>query len=130
MLMAQDGWFLGALEGAKEAVQQIYGAISADPRHSAPEVIQNRFVAQRQFPAWSVWCGLFASDEEVFAHEPSMADGFHPASLSPASALGLLTLAHDLEAETPRQARGGWNPCPLADQCLDKACVASVRRLA
>ena len=130
MLMVQDGWFLGALEGAKETVQQIYGAVSTDPRHSTPEVLQSRFVAQRQFPGWSICCGLFAQDEEVFAQEPSISGGFDPMSLSPAAALGLLALAHDQEAESPRQGHARWNPCPLADRCLDKACVASARRLA
>ena len=130
MLMIQEGWFLGALEGAKEAVQQVFGAVSTDPRHSAPEVLQNRFIAKRQFPGWSVFCGLFASDEEIFAQEPSMSGGFHPASLSPASALGLLALAHEMRAEAPRQSRGSWNPCSLADKCLDRACIASARRVA
>jgi transcriptional regulator with XRE-family HTH domain len=130
MLMVQDGWFLGALEGVKAAVQQVFGAISTDPRNSAPEVLQSRFVAQRQFSDWKVCCGLFASDEEAFAQEPSISGGFHPASLSPASALGLLALAHDQKAESPRRGQMTWNPCPLADQCLDNACVASARRLA
>ncbi len=130
MLMTNSGWFLGVLEGDKAAVQQIYGAISADPTHGAPEVLQGRYVPHRQFTGWGVCCGRFTSDDAVFAHDPVMAGGFHPVGLSPAAALGLLTIARDLEAELPRRHCGGWDPCPLASQCLDDICVASVRRRA
>jgi hypothetical protein len=130
MLFVQDGWFLGVLEGVKGAVQQSYGAISTEPGQSVPVVIQARFVAQRQFASWNLFCGRFESDQDSFAQEPSLAGGFNPASLSPAAALGLLALAHEREAESPRRGRGGWNPCSLADQCLEQACIASTRRFA
>lgn len=129
MLMAQNGWFLGALEGDKAAVRQIYGAISGDPRHSELQVVQARSVRRRQFSDWNVFCGLFSSDEDVFDHEPSMAGGFHAEKLSPASALGLLAVTHDLEGEPPRRGRSGWSRCSLSEHCLDVACVASVRSL-
>lgn len=129
MLMAQNGWFLGALEGDKVAVRQIYGAISGDPRHVNLQVVQARSVRRRQFSDWNVFCGLFSSDEAVFDHEPSMAGGFHAEKLSPAAALGLLAISHDLEGEPPRKGRSGWSRCSLGGRCLDVACVASIRSL-
>lgn len=126
-LFACDGRFLQVLEGPKGSVRHVYGAISSDPRHEGLSVIENRPVAARQFADWCICCGLFDSDDQALGHEPALAGGFHPEVLSPAGALGLLSVVRDLQAMPPRAARGAGGECPLADACLDRACAPNAR---
>jgi transcriptional regulator with XRE-family HTH domain len=128
VLLVSDGRFLQVLEGSREAVLQIYGAISTDSRHRELRVIESRAVASRHFPDWSLCCGLFASDCEHFRGIPSMEDGFHPERLSPASALSLLSLVRNLELEDPRNRRDSIVACVLQAQCRDRACADGKRR--
>jgi len=128
-LFACEGRFLQVLEGPKDAVRQIYGAISADPRHSGLTLIENRAVASRQFSDWSMCCGLFRTDDEILANEPALQHGFHPETLSPAAALGLLSVVRDLQATAPRTRRGAVGGCcSLAGECLDCVCVTGALR--
>lgn len=123
-LFAQNGRFLQVLEGDKQAVQQVFGAISADPRHTALQIIESRQVTSRQFADWTFCCGLFASDRDVFGAEPALQGGFHPETLTPAAALGLLSVVKDAQHSPPRVSRGSPAICPLAAACLDRGCTA------
>lgn len=125
-LLASNGRFLQILEGDKAAVLQVYGSISTDPRHASIRLIESRPVTRRQFPEWSLCCGMFESDEAVLRREPALADGFHPELLTPAGALGLLGLMRDLQQESPRRERAEGS-CPLAAICLDRMCAAGAR---
>lgn len=127
VLLAAGGRFLQVLEGSREAVMQIYGAISTDTRHHDLRIIETRIVASRQFQDWSLCCGLFASDREFREGMPSVDKGFHPEGLSPAAALGLLRLAHNLQLVDPRRRRDNIISCPLQVHCQDRACVEGDR---
>ena len=126
-LIASDGRFLQVLEGSRETVLQAYGAISTDSRHRDLGVIESRSAASRHFPDWSLCCGLFASDGEHLRGIPSMEDSFHPERLSPATALGLLRQARDLQLEDPRNRRDSIVACVLQAQCRDRACADGKR---
>lgn len=126
-LFACDGRFLQVLEGPKGSVRHVYGAISSDARHEGLSVLENRPVAARQFADWRICCGVFNSDDQALGHEPALAGGFHPEVLSPAGALGLLSVVRDLQALPPRATRGGGGECPLADACLDRVCAPNAR---
>ncbi|HUH24679.1 MAG TPA: hypothetical protein VLZ51_11515, partial [Brevundimonas sp.] len=69
-------------------------------------------------------CGLFPSDLEHMAGEPAFEGGFNPARLAPASAAGVLGMAHDLQKSAPRDSRGAPGACALASVCLDATCGA------
>lgn len=122
-LYAREGLFLQVLEGAREAVWQVFGAISSDPRHTAIHPLENRSVATRYFPDWTLGCGLLPSDDALFEAEPAFAEGFRPDSLSPASALGLLAMVRELQRSPPRSGRGQPAICALAAECVDHACA-------
>lgn len=123
ILFAHGGRFLSVLEGPKDNVRQVYGEISCDHRHVSPSIISDQPTPVRHFSDWSVCCGLFQSDAEAVGDEPSLREGFHPEGLSPASALGLLSVMSDLREAAPRKDLRSRCPCPLAGACLDRACA-------
>jgi hypothetical protein len=54
-LLVFDGTrFLQIVEGSEEAVDSLFDRLRADPRHSALEVRDERFVEARSFPDWSM----------------------------------------------------------------------------
>jgi hypothetical protein len=54
-LLVFDGVrFLQIVEGAEEAVDSLVARLRADPRHSAFEIRDQRFVSARSFPEWSM----------------------------------------------------------------------------
>lgn len=124
ILFAHGGRFLSVLEGPKDNVRQVYGAISCDRRHASLSIISDQPAPARHFPDWSVCCGLFPSDAHMVGDEPALREGFHPESLSPASALGLLSVMRDLKESPPRKELQSRCPCPLAGVCLDRACAS------
>lgn len=124
ILFAHGGWFLSVLEGPKDSVRQVYGTISCDRRHSSLSIISDQPAPRRRFPDWSVCCGLFQSDAVTVGDEPALRDGFHPEGLSPASALGLLSVMRDLREASPRKDLHSRCPCPLAGICLDQVCAS------
>lgn len=124
VLFSSNARFLQVLEGPKDAVRQIFGAISCDPRHASVSIVEDRDVAIRLFPDWTLCCGQFASDGPVLKCEPALGEGFRPETLSPAAALGLLSVVRDLQATQPRTSRPISGVCLLASDCLDETCAA------
>lgn len=122
LLLARDGRFLHVLEGPRDSVQMMFGAISADARYSPPRLLQNCESPRRKFTDWAMCCGGFEADKVMLGAEPSVEEAFDPAKLSPAAALGLLTVARDMVDELPRRGLDRTNGCSLADQCLDRIC--------
>lgn len=125
VLAAGDGAFLGALEGPKLALQRLFGAICTDSRHSDVVVLENRHIVSRHFTDWTLCCGIFPSADQVLAGEPAMRDGFRPERLTLPSALGILTLFRDLQAQPPRIRRASILACPLNGECQDAICAAA-----
>lgn len=123
VLFACEGRFLSVLEGPKDKVREVYGAISSDPRHIALSIISNHSTPGRRFLDWRICCGRFEEDDVTVWREPAFKDGFHPEGLSPASALGLLIAMRDLTEAFPRKELDSRYPCALAGICLDKACA-------
>lgn len=122
-LLSCNGRFLQVLEGDKDAVRQVYGAILLDPRHTDVRLLDSRTIVTRQFADWSLCCGVFPDDGAAFAHEPALRGGFQPELLSPASALGVLATMRDLQRLEPRIRRGRPIACALATECLDRSCA-------
>jgi transcriptional regulator with XRE-family HTH domain len=97
-LLACNGRFLQVLEGDKEAVLQIYGAICTDRRHQDLHITESGPAASRRFSAWNLYAKLLQPDHPVFADGPARGGGFDPRDLSSAIALDLLaTLARGVD---------------------------------
>jgi hypothetical protein len=54
MLLYKDGAFLQVLEGRKEDVEQIYQSILLDDRNRGNYIIEKKWIAERNFPNWSM----------------------------------------------------------------------------
>lgn len=54
LLIFVDGSFMQVLEGTQENVQDCYGRITRDPRHSNLQVIFSEPIRRRAFPGWSM----------------------------------------------------------------------------
>jgi transcriptional regulator with XRE-family HTH domain len=125
LLLCRDGRFLHVLEGPRDSVQMMFGAISADARYSPPRLLQNCESPRRKFTDWAMCCGAFEADKQMLGAEPSIEEAFDPGKLSPAAALGLLTVARDMVDESPRRGLDRTNGCSLADRCMDRVCSAT-----
>lgn len=76
MLLFDGARFLQILEGAEDAVDNLVGRLRMDPRHSAFEVRDERFVEARSFADWSmelvrVSAGYCNAKDEVAAALPA-----------------------------------------------------------
>jgi Sensors of blue-light using FAD len=80
-LLVFDGIrFLQIIEGAEEAIDNLVERLRRDPRHSALEIRDERFVEERSFPDWSmalisVSAGYFQARPEL---ETALPEGIAP----------------------------------------------------
>jgi hypothetical protein len=54
LLLFDGSRFLQIVEGTEDAIDNLVGRLRMDPRHSAFEVRDERYVEQRSFPDWSM----------------------------------------------------------------------------
>lgn len=54
LLLFDGSRFLQIIEGAEDAIDNLVERLRMDPRHSAFEVRDERYVEQRSFPDWSM----------------------------------------------------------------------------
>jgi hypothetical protein len=54
VLCSSGGLFMQVLEGGREAVNQLYNRIVADPRHSGVELLVYEEIGERRFAGWSM----------------------------------------------------------------------------
>ncbi|CCE74055.1 BLUF domain-containing protein [Clavibacter nebraskensis] len=54
LLLHRDGRFMQVLEGPHDAVESVYAAIEADPRHTDVRLLLDEEIPARQFPQWSM----------------------------------------------------------------------------
>ena len=73
--------FLQIIEGAESAIDDLVERLRADPRHSAFEIRDERIVAERAFPDWSMEL-LTVSTRQFEARDE--VEQMLPAGLSPA----------------------------------------------
>ena len=54
VLLAHDGWFLQALEGARTDIDRLMTRLHKDPRHTGIRMLGFETIAERAFPQWSM----------------------------------------------------------------------------
>ena len=80
LLLFDGSRFLQIIEGAEEAIDNLVERLRMDPRHSAFEVRDERFVDRRSFPEWSmellrVSAGFRSAKDEVAPFLPAAVAG-------------------------------------------------------
>lgn len=54
MLLYADGYFIQTLEGAEDAVTEVFARIQADPRHHDLQVMRRETTDRRAYHGWSM----------------------------------------------------------------------------
>jgi len=91
MLCFDNTYFLQALEGSRQAVSELFGRISADPRHMDVTMLQYSDIAERDFGAWDMaYAALSPSQLRMLKNFGVPDSGFDPMKMSGASAHALL----------------------------------------
>jgi hypothetical protein len=93
MLLYCDGNFIQAIEGEESAIDETYGRIAKDPRHTDLFLLLREPIAQRSFHRWSM--GFRRLDPAETAAHPAYAPFFKP-GFDTASLVSQPGLAMDL----------------------------------
>ena len=90
-LLYCDGWFMQALEGSREKVEETYfGHIQYDKRHQSLQIIDVGLIDGREFSQWNMASLILNPDEVVGLDLSIRRSGFKPAELSCEGAVSLL----------------------------------------
>jgi hypothetical protein len=110
-LLHGDRELLQCLEGGREALNQTYARLLADPRHAEVQLLDYREVSRRWFPDWSMQAlppGLLTRQRLLRYGEREL---FAPTRLSADNAAALLEdLALELRAAALEPARDSASP--------------------
>ena len=62
MLLYRDGFFIQALEGEAEVVDELYANIAKDPRHTHVVTVYRNKITERSFGTWSMGFNILRDD--------------------------------------------------------------------
>ena len=98
LLLVHQRWFLQVLEGTLQAVDEIYDRIRGDARNEDVTLIHLGPVSECAFPDWSMCaCRLSKVNDEIL-RTLDLKGPFVPETLTPESALGLLSLIRTIKS--------------------------------
>jgi hypothetical protein len=100
-LLACDKWFVQALEGDRLTVGELYNLICADRRHRDATVIKTGPIERRSFEGWSMCGRTLSPRDDAIIRTLETRKVFDPADLSATSALKLLEVVRNLQAQPP-----------------------------
>ena len=98
LLLAHQGWFVQALEGPADAVEETYTRILRDSRHSNVTILSTS-VGRRNFPGWNMCARRISrADDAILAG--LVGSEFDPSTWSGPQALGVLLDVRDCQDAT------------------------------
>ncbi len=103
LLVAHEGWFIQALEGARDKLAALMDRIGADPRHKDVRVIASGPAESRAFRDWNMSVAALGPDIRPLLVELGLAGRFDGSRLDEASALTLMLAAAESERKHERQ---------------------------
>lgn len=94
MLLYADGGFMQVIEGEDAAIDETFGRIQADPRHTNIILIDRAPIAERSFPGWTMGFRRLGAEEAAAhpAYAPFFERGFDAAALGARPGLALTLL--------------------------------------
>lgn len=97
VLLFNQNYFVQCLEGSREKVTDIFGAIAADERHAHVTLMSVHDIAERDFPDWSM--GFVSSTAALrttlLRYFPT--EEFEPGTMSSSSATALMKCLRSIE---------------------------------
>lgn len=96
LLVAHRGWFVQALEGTEPAVEALFEAIAADPRHHHALALSAGAADARLFHPWSIGARVLAGGDEAVLAALNPKAPFEPPRLPERTVLRLLTTTADV----------------------------------
>lgn len=90
LCVCQGGVYMQVLEGGRDKVNQLYGKIVADPRHTEVTILAYDEISRRRFPSWSMGRVDLSKVNVATVLKYSETPRFDPMSISGASAHRLL----------------------------------------
>jgi hypothetical protein len=103
-LLYREGWFLQALEGDLDAVDQTFDRIRRDRRHLDVRIVADEPAFERAFPGWAMCAGHLSEVAAAVLAELGLGGNFDPARLDPEKALTLLMAAGEAQRALGRAA--------------------------
>ncbi len=100
LLVTVQGCFIQALEGSLNAVQNAFGRISRDPRHSETVVIAAGPAEARLFQDWDMCAHMLSPADAAIVKVIDARGVFDPTRLTPTTALRLLAAVADIQRRT------------------------------
>lgn len=88
-------WFVQVLEGDRSKVNDTYGRIALDRRHSGLNIVNVCDIAQRSFPNWTMGSALRTPDVQEIYLRHGIGGHLEPARIKSAA---IMDLALDLQA--------------------------------
>ncbi len=95
--------FLQALEGSREAVNDLYAKLLRDPRHSNLAIIKFEQIEQRKYSDWSMAFAAASMNNRAMYLKHGMQSQFNPYGMSDTQAEALL---HEMAASATKMQNG------------------------
>jgi hypothetical protein len=96
LLIAHRGWFVQALEGPKEAVEDLFATIACDRRHHHALPLTEDYVDARMFEPWSMGARALSANDEAVLSTLNPKAPFEPAKVPERTLMRLLTTVADV----------------------------------
>jgi hypothetical protein len=100
LLIAHRGWFVQALEGPAEAVQERFGVIVRDTRHRNAIILGEGPTEARMFAAWSMCAQVLSPTDAAVLDLLDQKAAFDPADVPERTVMRLLTTVAELHGRT------------------------------
>ena len=96
LLIAHKGWFVQTLEGPRAPVEDLFGAIAADPRHHHALPISQGEVDARLFEQWSMGARVLTANDEAVLSALNPKAPFDPPKVPERTLMRLLASVADV----------------------------------
>jgi hypothetical protein len=90
MLIFNSKVFLQALEGSREAVNDLYAKLTKDPRHYNLVLLKMEYITERRWSEWSMGFAAPSANNKALFLKHSTQSSFNPYGMEPDSAERLL----------------------------------------
>ncbi len=89
-LLYDEDWFVQALEGEEQAVEETFARIARDPRHANVEIVCRTKIPSRKFGKWAMGFAERTPETEAHFGKHWFGDAMNPFNMTEAGMLELM----------------------------------------